>query len=149
MPNHLKSSKNIQPLRPLLYIVAANYLAQIPYYLHQYYLSHHLLPNLVGSLLLLATLLWFITACRLLMRGSKAGWWLLSGYLAAVFLFYVQTQIMQLATAHQILLYVYHPKNALLFAVFGIGYSNCLAAIAYLVYLIARRQELLAAHHKS
>lgn len=134
-PNHGK------PLRILITIIVANYLAQIPYYFHQYYAPHRLLPSLVGALLLMATLIWFLAAYRLLAKGHRAGWWLLFAYLLVVFLFYIQTQIMQAVTAHQILLYVYHPKNVLLFAVFGIGYLNCIAALYYLFYLVVNRQK--------
>lgn len=136
-----------QPLTVLLVIICANYLAQIPYYFHQYYAPHHLLPSFVGSLLLLATLVWFIAAFRLLEQGSSAGWALMVIYLLAVLLFYLQTQIMQFATVHHILLYVYHPKSVLLFIVFGIGYINCIAAAYYLGYLIIKRPTLLLARH--
>lgn len=127
----------------LFWIVAANYIAQIPYYLHQYYSPHHLFPDVIGSILLISTLLWFIMAFRLLYRSSKLGWWLMFTYLMVVFLFYIQTQIMQFVTTHQILLHVYRPTNSLLFVVFGIGYINCLVAFLYLIYLVNKRKSLL------
>jgi len=137
---------NSKTLRLLFWIVLANYAAQIPYYLHQYYAPHHFLPDIIGSLLLLITLVWFLLAFRLLSRGSKTGWWLMVAYLSVVFLFYIQTQIMQLVTVHQILLHVYHPAGFLLFMVFAIGYINCLAAVYYLIYLMAKRKSLLTTH---
>lgn len=145
---NMKSPHYPKPLPLLLIIVAVNYVAQIPYYIHQYYAPHRLLPDLGGSLLLLATLVWFLVAYRLLARRSLVGWWLMTAYLLVVFLFYMQTQVVQLATTHQILLYVYHPGSPLLFAVFGIGYINCIAAACYLVYLITRRSSIVSAQPK-
>jgi hypothetical protein len=140
----MKNFQHSKPLTALLVIIGANYAAQVPYYLHQYYAPRHLLPSLIGALLLLATLVWFLSAYRLLAKGSRTGWWLMSTYLLIVFLFYIQTQVMQLATAHQILLYVYRPKGILLFIVFGIGYINCLAAAYYATYMLIKRKDLMA-----
>jgi len=134
-----------EPLYLLFWVVIANYLAQIPYFLHQYYSPHHLFPDITGSLLLFTTLVWFVLGFRLLIKGSKFGWWLVLSYLTVVFLFYIQTQITQFISKHQILLYVYHPSNPLLFVVFGVGYINCVFSACYIVYLITQQKSLVNA----
>lgn len=145
----MKNHASPPSLLPLVVIVAANYGAQIPYYFHQYYAPHRLFPSLVGSILLLATLAWFTVSYRMYKKGSRLGWWLLTAYLLTVFLFYLQTQIMQYVATHHILLYVYHPSSIILFIVFGIGYLNCLAAAYYVAYMMARRQDFLTPYPDS
>ncbi len=67
-----------QPARaPIIWIysviVIANYAAQVPYALH----LHGLAFSRPGALLLGATLLWFIVALRLFLKGQRLGYWLL------------------------------------------------------------------------
>lgn len=132
-------NKNIF-LKILLITTLVNYDAQIPYYFHQYYRPHRFLPSLIGSLLLGFTLLWFLTAYRLLVQGRKTGYLLMLFFLIIEFLFYMQTQISQLLISHQVLLHVYKPDGVLLFIVFGIGYINFVAAACFIYLLVANRK---------
>ena len=127
----------------LLGVVITNYIAQIPYYIHQYYLPNELLPSLYGTVLLSLTLVWFLIAYKLLHIGRKRGWVLMLLFLSAEFLFYLQTQILQGITSHQILLHVYHPKGLLLFIVFGIGYINFIASVYFILYLARNKTQFV------
>ncbi|HET9174320.1 MAG TPA: hypothetical protein VFN56_03500 [Candidatus Saccharimonadales bacterium] len=128
----------------LLATVLCNYAAQIPYYLHQYYLPHKFLPSLFGTVLLSLTLVWFCVAYRGLRHGRTYGYYVMLAFLSVEFLFYLQTQLSQYLIAHRILLYVYHPQGLLLFIVFGIGYINFLAAAYFLVYIMRHKQQLIS-----
>lgn len=130
-------------LGTLLAVVALNYLAQFPYYIHQYYAPHKFLPSLYGSFMLAITLIWFLIAYQLLRHGSKRGYYLMLSFLAVEFLFYLQTQISQLMIRHQVLLHVYHPDNVLLFLVFGIGYVNFIAAAYFMWHLVRHKTTFI------
>lgn len=127
----------------LLTTVTVNYAAQIPYYVHQYYIPHKLLPSLYGTILLGVTLFWFIAAYKRLKAGKETGYYLMFAYLAVEFLFYLQTQISQFLIEHRILLHVYRPDGTLLFIVFGIGYINFVGAAYFLTYLVRSKRTLL------
>lgn len=129
----------------LFLVVAANYAAQLPYYVHQYYTPHKFLPDLAGTILLSATLIWFLIAFRLLTRGKRSGYYLLQSFLVVEFLFYLQTQISQWMVRHQLFLYVYHPHGLLLFIVFGIGYINFFASLYFMIYLLLNRAQFIEA----
>ena len=79
------NSKNRPVLIPLLIIVIGNYLAQIPYDIHQY----HGMFNPIGTFVLLLTLIWFLLGYLLLKRHKKIGYWLLLAFLLvqSIFLF--------------------------------------------------------------
>lgn len=125
----------------MLGTVITNYLAQIPYYVHQYYAPHKFLPSLFGTVLLGTTFVWFMVAYIKLTKQQKTGYYLMITFLAVEFLFYLQTQISQYLISHRILLHVYHPDSALLFAVFGIGYINFVASAYFLIYLVKNKQS--------
>ncbi|MEO8104980.1 MAG: hypothetical protein ABI602_01450 [Candidatus Saccharibacteria bacterium] len=125
-------------------VVGANYLAQVPYYFHQYYAPHKFLPSLVGSVLLLSTLAWFVAGYQLLKNGHRRGYWLMLTFLSVEFLFYLQTQISQALLSHQLLLHVYHPDSGLLLIVFAIGYLNFGAALYFIGYLVHHRRSFLS-----
>lgn len=130
-------------LKILLVTVLINYVAQLPYYWHQYYTTSRFLPSLFGTVLLGITLTWFIVAYQKLAKGRKAGYYLMLAFLAVEFLFYLQTQISQYLVVHRILLHVYRPDGVLLFAVFGIGYINFIAAAYFAVYLLINRNRFV------
>jgi hypothetical protein len=128
----------------ILAVVGANYLAQIPYYLHQYYLPRHAQPPVFGTLLLLATLVWFLLGWTLLARrGSQAGFWLLATFLLAEFAFYFLNMVNQMAHGFAPF---FHLSNSdpLLVVVFAIGYLNMIGAAIFLVVLVWRHRTLTA-----
>ncbi len=125
----------------LFWTVISNFIAQIPYYFHQYYISRHIAPSLIGLTLLSLVFVWFISAYILLKNGKKTGYYLMLTFLIIEFLFYLQTQIVQATTGHGILLHVLRPDNGLLFIVFFIGYVNFIASAYFIFYLIKYRSS--------
>ncbi|MDB5167683.1 MAG: hypothetical protein JWN26_828 [Candidatus Saccharibacteria bacterium] len=121
--------KNKGYLLILLVVVLADFIAQIPYYLHQY----HTPPSISGSLLLLAVLAWFLFGFILLWHRKAKGYLLIIVFLVIEFLFYLSTQITQAFSGKGILLHVLHPDDPTLFIVFAIGYINLLASGFYVM----------------
>jgi hypothetical protein len=130
-------------LKLLLAVVGANFLAQIPYYLHQYYLPSHAAPALVGLVLMGVVLAWFGVGFAGLRRGSRIGYYLTLTFLMVEWLFYLQTQIVQALTGHGILLYVWHPSDMVLFIVFGLGYINFFASFWFVYFMLSRKAMFL------
>ncbi len=128
-------------LGAFLGIVGANFLAQVPYYYHQYYARSHRPPTLLGAVLMLFVLAWFLLGYGRLAARKPLGLILSVSFLGVEFLFYLQTQIVQAATGNGILLHVLHPDDPLLFVVFLIGYVNLVAA-PFLVGALLRHRAL-------
>jgi hypothetical protein len=128
----------------MLAVVGANYLAQIPYYLYLYYLSHRALPPFFGTSLLMATFVWFLLGWLLLaQRGSLTGFWLLLTFLLAEFIFYSLNMANQVAHGFTPFFHLQN-HDPLLFTVFAIGYLNLVAALAFIIFLAARYRTLVA-----
>lgn len=123
----------------LFVIVIANFLAQLPYYFHQY----HGAPSIIGSLMLFIVLLWFLVGFAWLWQKKIKGYVLLLAFLITEFLFYVSTQVTQYLSGKGILLYVLHPHDSVLFWVFLIGYINLFASGFYIIYLIINKRRLI------
>lgn len=130
-------------------VVVANFAAQIPYYFHQYYLTEHLLPSLLGVLLLGIAFAWFLVGYNALRKGKKLGYILITSFYIVEFLFYLQTQITQAVSGKGILLHVLRPDDALLFVVFGVGYINFLAAAWFAYYLLRNKRNFVASTHST
>ena len=121
----------------LFALTVLNYLAQIPYYIH-FYGVYHAAPSPLGVALLAGTFALFLVGFSLTLRNSRGGWWLLLGFLALEFVFYL---VHNLSGAFLQDL----PLNDPLFLVVSlIGYLNTVAALIYLVVLIRGRQHVFA-----
>jgi hypothetical protein len=129
-----------QVMQLVLVVTIANYIAQIPYYFHQYYSPYKTLPSLAGSMLLGITLIWFLIGYIKTAVGQLSGYYLLLSFLIVEFLFYLQTQISQLLISHQLFLHVLHPNGIVLLLVFGIGYLNFFASAFFIYYLLFNRR---------
>lgn len=127
----------------VLGVVGADYLAQIPYYLHVYYLRHGTPPSLPGTILLGLTLVWFLAGYVWLARGRRRGYWLLLTFLLCETGFYAWNLVNQVAHGYAPFFHL-QTRDAVLFVVFGIGYLNLLAGI-YFLYFLARHQRTLIA----
>ncbi|WP_206915906.1 hypothetical protein [Alicyclobacillus suci] len=57
----------------LFFAVILNYVAQVPYYFHQYYFPHHIAPNWSGVALLVLTLIWFLVGYFRFVDGKRYG----------------------------------------------------------------------------
>lgn len=119
----------------VLLVVGANYLAQIPYYLHLYYFPHGALPNLRGSLMLGLTLLWFVAGYTLLARGRVAGYWLLFSFLFTEVGFYLFNVVNRVANGFPAFMDL-QTHDPLLWIVFLIGYINMLVGLYFLASLV-------------
>ena len=122
----------------ILVVVGANYLAQIPYYLHLYYFPRHAPPALFGATLLVATFVWFLVGWLLLaQRGSRVGFWLLLTFLLTEFFFYLANMVNQVAHGFAPFFHLQN-RDPLLFTVFAIGYLNLIGAFVFVAFLVAR-----------
>lgn len=126
----------------VLGVVLANYLAQIPYYLDVYYFPHHAAPATAGSLMLLATLVWFLFGYVLLVRGSRIGYWVLLSFLAVEVSFYAYNMVNQVMHGYAPFFHL-QARDAILFVVFAIGYLNLIAGICFLYILIRHRKTMI------
>jgi hypothetical protein len=127
----------------VLGVVLANYLAQIPYYLDVYYFPHGVGPNMAGSLLLLATLVWFLIGYILLARGSRIGYWVLLSFLLVEVSFYAHNMVIQVANGYAPFFHL-HARDPILFVVFAIGYINLIAGVCFIYVLIRHRKTMIA-----
>jgi hypothetical protein len=130
-------------LKVVLGIVLANYLAQIPYYLHLYYFPYGAPPRLSGTILLGLTLVWFLVGYVGLARGSRWGYWLLVAFLVTEVGFYASNMLVQVTHGYPPFLHL-DISDPILFAVFGIGYLNLFAGAYFLYFLAQHRRTLVA-----
>lgn len=121
----------------LFAITAVNYLAQIPYYIH-FYGVHHVTPSPLGTALLGCTFVLFLVGFFLTLAGRVIGWWLLLGFLALEFAFYV------LHNLSGAFLQDLPLSDPLFLVVSLIGYVNTIAAAIYLVVLLRGRKHVFA-----
>ena len=127
-------------IRILFWVVIANYLAQIPYYLINYYFPSHLLPSPTAIILLGLTLVWFLAGFIAVRQRRAWGYWLLLSYLIVVVLFYLNSLIFGAAQAQ-----VLNP-NPILKVVFLVGYLAGIVCGIYAVMLLRNRRRPFAAN---
>ena len=125
-------------LRLMLFVVLANYLAQIPYYLRLYYFPHGVAPSWSGTALLALTLAWFAAGYLGVVRGWSAAYWVLLAYFVTVVTFYLRNMLTQVTHGYPPFMHL-QARDPILFMVFGIGYVNLLAGIAFLYVLVRYR----------
>lgn len=126
----------------LLAAVLLNYIAQIPYYLHQYYFPRHLVPSLPGTAALVVTFAWFLVGYLGYITGKKYGLPVLLTFLATQVLFYGHAIILGILLGGGIVAQL-QTHSPLLFVVFVIGYLNFAVAGYYLYWLIRHRKAFL------
>lgn len=129
-------------LRILLAVVVANYLAQIPYYLHVHYVPHGAPPSISGTALLGLTFAWFLLGYVGTAHGRRDGYWLLLTYLVAEVSFYLKNLVTQVTHGYAPFFHL-QTRDPILFVVFGIGYLNLLVGVYYLYYLLSHRPTLI------
>lgn len=122
------------PLAVLFWVVIADYLAQIPYYLVNYYLPHGTAPSVSSILLLGLTLAWFLVG-YIAIRRRRFGYWVLLSFALVEGLFYLRTLLFgpvafQLANPSMVIKLV-----------FLIGYATGIVSLAFFVFLLVFRSR--------
>lgn len=125
--------KSLVTLRLLLLVTVINYIAQIPYYLHNYYFRYHLAPTASSIALLGGTLVWFLIGYIGTTHHKKYGYGTLLSFLAVEALFYAHTLL------SGVFLQQLHNPSMVINAVFVIGYISGITAGMY-VWLLVRHK---------
>lgn len=118
-------------------VVLANYIAQVPYGWHLYGWS----SALRHSAPLAITLVWFLAGVIFVARRKVGGYWLLLGFVAVEFLFYLYNTVGEVVHGYGLFFHIWNPDH-LLAVVFAIGYFNFLADAYFLFYLVANKRKL-------
>ena len=126
----------------LFLLILANFLAQIPYYLHLYYNPNNLLAQLRGGYLLLIVFAVFLLASFLLFKRTVIGYWLMVMFLAVEFLFYLWNTLGAVIHGYGFLYHLANP-DLILRAVFAIGYVNLFVSGYFLCLLLLKRGTFL------
>jgi len=136
-------SKNIRiQVIILFFLILANFIAQIPYYLPLYYNPNKVLAQVKGGLLLLFVFGVFLLASMLLFKRQALGYWLMVIFLAVEFLFYLWNTIGEVIHGYGLFFHLNNP-DLLLRAVFAIGYVNLFASGYFLALLLLKRARFL------
>jgi hypothetical protein len=125
------------PLRILFWVVLADYLAQIPYYLINYYFPSQLPPAISAVVLLGLTLVWFLVGYFALRRRKSWGFWVLLSFLAVEALFYAVALVSGVA-AFQL-----ENHNLVIKAVFIVGYITGAVSAIFVILIIHKRRLLV------
>jgi hypothetical protein len=126
----------------LFLLILANFIAQIPYYLHLYYNPNNLLAQLKGGFLLLIVFAVFLLASFLLFKRTVIGYWFMAMFLAVEFLFYVWNTLGGVIHGYGIFYHLANP-DLILRAVFAIGYVNLFVSGYFLCLLLLKRTAFL------
>jgi hypothetical protein len=136
-------SKNIRIQVIILFLlILANFVAQIPYYLHLYYNPNNVLAQARGGLLLLFVFGVFLLASILLFKRQVLGYWLMVMFLAVEFLFYLWNTVGEVMHGYGLFFHLNNP-DLLLRAVFAIGYVNLFASGYFLGLLLLKKSRFL------
>ena len=131
----------------LFLLILANFIAQIPYYLHLYYNPNNLLAQAKGGLLMLFVFGVFLLASVLLFKRRVLGYWLMVMFLAVEFLFYLWNTIGEVIHGYGLFFHLNNP-DPLLKAVFAIGYVNLFVSGYFLGLLLFKRVHFLDARER-
>jgi len=126
----------------LFLLILANFIAQIPYYLHLYYRPDNPLAHVTKGLPLLVVFVVFLLASLLLFKRQALGYWLMVLFLAVEFLFYLWNTIGAVIHGYGLFFQLTNP-DLLLRAVFTIGYVNLFASGYFLGLLLLKRESFL------
>jgi len=127
----------------LFLLILANFIAQIPYYLHLYYKPNfNQLAQLKSGIPMIIVSTFFILASILFFKRTIAGYWLMLTFLATEFLFYLWNAIGSVIHGYGLFFQLSNP-DLLLRAVFAIGYINLFASGYFLCLLIIKRANFL------
>jgi hypothetical protein len=126
----------------LFSLILANFIAQIPYYLHLYYKPYNFLAQVTAGLPMIVVFAIFILASILLFKRTALGYWLMLIFLATEFLFYLWNTIGAVIHGYGLFFHLSNP-DLLLRMVFAIGYINLFASGYFICLLFFKRSHFL------
>ena len=127
----------------LFLLILANFIAQVPYFLHLYYKpGMNFLAEARPFLLMGFVFAIFLVGSILLFKRAIAGYWLLLLFLAVEFLFYLWNTAGEVMHGYGLFFHLQNP-DLLLKIVFAIGYINLFASGYFLCLLLLRRNNFL------
>jgi len=136
-------SKNIRIQVIILFLlILANFIAQIPYYVHLYFNPNNVLAQAKGGLIMLLVFGVFLLASILLFKRQVLGYWLMVLFLSIEFLFYLWNTVGEVLHGYGLFFHLNTP-DLLLRAVFAIGYVNLFASGYFLGLLLLKRARFL------
>ncbi len=122
-------------------LILANFIAQIPYFIHLYAQTQSLASDLRSAAIMGGVFALFISGSILLARHKPAGYWMMVVFLAAEFLFYAWNTLRSVLRGYPLFFQIHNP-DILLRIVYTIGYINLFASGYFLVLLWLHRKEL-------
>jgi len=135
-------SKSVRVQTIILFLlILANFIAQVPYFLRLYYKpGMNWLAEGRPFLIMGFVFAVFMVASILLFRRTIAGYWLMIGFLAVEFLFYLWNTVGEVVHGYGLFFHLQNP-DMLLKIVFAIGYINLFAAGYFLCLLLLKRGD--------
>ncbi len=124
-----------------LAIILANFIAQVPYFLHLYARTQAFLIDLRSFLIMGAVFAFFLAGVLLFLQRRVSGFWLLNSFLLIEFLFYLFSTVHSVLNGFPLFFQVANP-DLILRAVYSIGYLNLFASGYCLFVLIQKRTAL-------
>ena len=137
-------SKSVRVQTIILFLlILANFIAQVPYFLHLYYKpGMSLLAEARPFLIMGFVFAVFLAASILLFRRTVAGYWLMLAFLTVEFLFYLWNTVGEVVHGFGLFFHLQNP-DLLLKIVFAIGYINLFASGYFLCLLLLKRTDFL------
>ena len=137
----LKNKNILLQVKILFWITLANFIAQIPYFLHLYC---HKISDLLKllNIPMLTVLIFFIIAYIMLFKFKRVGFWLMFAFLLTEFLFYLFNVVGGAIHGYGLFFHIFD-TNIILKVVFIIGYVNFFASGYFLIYLFVNRKIIL------
>ncbi len=135
-------SMNRKPLTQmwiLFGILLADFLAQIPYVLDVYYGRQHP-PAAQGFVIMGAVFAVFLLSYALLMKGTAIGYYLMLGYLAVEFTFYLWNVVGEVVHGFGLFAHL-SERDPVLWVVFAIGYLSFFAS-GYMLFLLLYHRDV-------
>jgi hypothetical protein len=119
----------------LFWVTIANYVAQIPYYLYNYYFPYHVLPTLSSIVLLGATLAWFLVGYVGVQYKWKYGYAVLITFLCIEALFYLHSFVFGA------FFFQMQNPNPIIKSVFVVGYLSGAVAGYYVYCMVSSKMK--------
>ena len=117
-------------------LILANFIAQVPYFIHLYAGRQSLALDLRSATVMGAVFAWFLAgAALLLFKRRNLGFWLMGAFLAVEFLFYLSGSINGVRHGFGLFFQVFNP-DPVLRTVYTIGYTNLFASAYGLALLV-------------